>query len=230
MQLFPRSQKCALCLRHYHRRKSEVDKTNTGTTTSAGSCGQEKVRCSLNGVMLLCRHGQDISLGCWCSHYQTRLKYQSLTPILCAVLCAIPPQLCCATAWHVCLGDPSCTPAPGWALIGSWHYLLSQGRCRQMGESVENLPKVDPAIFKLFTRAVCSQRVFLEGKPVTEVPPLLVQGPAAEVCTPAGIHTVQPWGPPEADERLSQLWRRVAKLLCHLLLKWVVVCTGGGGV
>ena len=40
------------------------------------------------------------------------------------------------------MGPPSHTPAPGQVLAGSWHHLLSQGRCRQTEKSGENLPKV----------------------------------------------------------------------------------------
>jgi len=38
-------------------------------------------------------------------------------------------------------GAPSLTPAPGRLLAGSWRALLSQGRCRGMGKSRDNLPK-----------------------------------------------------------------------------------------
>lgn len=96
-----------------------------------------------------------------------------------------------------------------------------------MGKSGENLPKVIQPFSSCAHQLPAHRGCFWRVKPVTEVPPLLVQGPAAEVCPWASIRAVQPWAPPAAGERLSAVaWG--GQLLRHLLPKWFTLGAGGG--
>lgn len=95
-----------------------------------------------------------------------------------------------------------------------------------MGKSGENLPKVIQPFSSCSRQLPAHGGCFWRVKPVTEVPPLLVQGPAAEVCPCASIRAVQPRAPPAAGERLSAVaWG--GQLLRHLLPTWVTLGAGG---
>lgn len=174
---FPRSQKCALCLRQHHHGKLEVDKTNTGKLLlqpGEGAMPLEWHRHSYAGV-----GGTHVSKQVW----STSLWHPY------SVLCSAPSH----HQAHLC---GSHFPHPG-SWMAAHRFPVPPplpGKVQRDVEISTDPAQGDRAIFKLFTWAVCSQRVFLESKSVTEVPLILVQGPAVEDCAHVSTHTVQPWG------------------------------------
>lgn len=93
-----------------------------------------------------------------------------------------------------------------------------------MGKSGENLPKVIQPFSSCSHQLPAHRGCFWRVKPVTEVPPLLVQGPAADVCPWASIRAVRPRAPPRPVSG-SQLWHGVATssvISCRSGLHWAL--------
>lgn len=168
-------------------------------------CSQGKVQCPLNGTDTLMQGWVGLMLA---------NKSEVPASDTHTVCCALPHP----TTRHICVGATSRTLAPGWLLTGFRYHLLCQGRCREMWKSAQTLPKViepfSSCSHELSAHRGCSWRVNLLLRFLSSLFRVLLWR-----TVPMSVPTQCSLG-----EWFAQLWHNVAKLLCHLLPKQVVLC------